>query len=193
MKTKLIFTIALLVVLSSIVKSQEKWKSGVISLKSNEIDCTPLKFGGYSVSVNSKNKQTMNQLPWGISEEKGGAYLYINSERELYKALSAGISKEKAKVMYDSKELFFIKFTVNENGIPVQIEYFIEKKSKLIPNEILVIDDLLMKNIRFKIVRKTPFGEPCVYPYSFTLNYEEFILGELKTVKLNENEGKKYW
>lgn len=192
MKTaKFIILISLISSISNYSIAQQIWKPGDVNTKSTILNCRESITGIYVVQKQDGNSKT--DLPFGTSDEKGSASLYINSERIYYNIISKVFTPERLKDIETSEKRIIIGFTIDEDGIPIQITYSINENSKIKPEEIEIIDMLLKENIRFKIIRKIPFDEPCVYPFSHILKFEELKNGEFPLLKRNELEGKKYW
>ncbi|MGD9679180.1 MAG: hypothetical protein AB7V16_12635 [Vulcanibacillus sp.] len=177
--------------ISNCTIAQQIWKPGNVNTKATTLNCRESINGIYVVQKQDYNSKT--DLPFGTSDEKGSASLYINSERIYFKIINEVFTPERLKDIEMVEIRIIIGFTIDENGIPVQITYSIKENSKIKPEEIEIIDKLLKEKIRFKIVRKIPFGEPCVYPFSHILKFEELKNGEFPLLKRNELEGKKYW
>ncbi len=171
---------------------QQYWKDSLVMTKSSSYKVR----GGANeptIIVERNVFDSKLELPFGISDEKGGASLYINSEKEFYKIFSQVFTPEKLKKITEVENRIYIGAIVDEEGIPVKFHYIINKHSLIAPDDIEKLDSLLKEKIRFKIVRKTPFGEPCVYPFSHILKFDELKNGEFPLLKRNELEGKKYW
>lgn len=188
---KFIILISLINSISNCSIAQQIWKPGTVNAKTNTLNCRKSINGIYVVQ--NQDFKSKIDLPFGTSDEKGSASLYINSERIYYNIIGKVFTSERLKDIETSEKRIIIGFTIDEHGIPIQITYSINENSKIKPEEIEIIDKLLKENIRFKIIRKIPFDEPCVYPFSHILKFEELKNGEFPLLKRNEFEGKKYW
>ncbi|MGD9679185.1 MAG: hypothetical protein AB7V16_12660 [Vulcanibacillus sp.] len=189
---KTITIISILLFWGNSALPQGLWQEGVIHTKSVDLRCT-LSSNKKTYFVKTSTSNSKIELPFGTSEEKGSAKLYINSERIFYYIIADVFSLQRVKEIMEIEKQIPISFIVDEDGIPIEITFFIKTNTKIKPEELAMIERGLMEKIRFKIIREIPFGEPCVYPFLHILKFDEFLKGELKLLKRDEVEGKKYW
>jgi hypothetical protein len=193
MRTILVF-ISLLCALQEYCFTQEIWHSGVVVSKSTVFNVSYSKHND-ALNVISVSDSSMLNLPLGISIEKRGAELFINSERELFSILNKAFKTEKAKQLQEVERRFFIHINIDDQGVPFQSHFYLNHDSKITPDELDYIHKGIMERIRFEIKREIPFGEPCFYRYTIVLKFSDLLNGEFPVLKKNEAMGKRklYW
>ena len=172
--------------------AQTLWHEGIVRSKTGVFECRASTYSRIIVNKVCSDKRV--DLPWGIDPNRGQVSVTINSERQLFNAVTTAIPNEKLLAMVETKENYFwITFYLTETGEIMRIDYSLYSKTLITPDEVATMDSLIRENLRFKVVSSFDFGEPHIQMQEFHVRTIEVLNGEIGSAKRNERRGKKHW
>jgi len=188
-KTKYLI-ILLIAFLSKSIIAQNIWNEGINNTKSGQFVCKAYKSTNTIFVKKTVNDERVN---YKLKMEKGESVkAFINSEKDFSSVLKSVFDNKRIKELISSDEKFEIIFTLDSNGNPIQITFRLNSNTTLTPYELNKIDEQIKLKIKFKIKRDFPRKDDHINMFFHRIKFEELLSGEIKSLKENEEEGKKY-
>ena len=193
MNTKIV-TIRLtigMILLTKSIYAQNIWNEGINNTKSGQFVCKV-----YNSTNTITVKKTVNdeRVNYTLKMEEGESVkAFINSEKDFSSILKSVFDHTRIKELVLSDEKFEIIFTLDSDGNPIQTTFRLNLKTTLTPYELNEIDEQIKSKIKFKIKRDFPRKDDHINMYFQRIKFVELLSGEIKSLKENETEGKKYW
>lgn len=183
--------ICLLIFFTNYTYSQNNWEEGMNNTKNGQFKCSYSKnTSGLSIKKIVNDERT--SLPLGCNDN-ASTKVYINSAKEINLILTETFGDERLKQLLKLNEKFDFLFTLDQDGIPIQITFRLNSNTTMTPEELSLIDERIKKKIRFKVVRDIPCNSPHTNMFFLRIRFDEVLSGEIRSLKENEEEGKKHW
>jgi hypothetical protein len=185
----IVFSILLLLFHNITCFAQYKWKQGELSTKEGvyNVEFSESK----NIAFSRKEKDPGYYLELGTSPETGMVYINILSAKEMIEIFNEAFSLQKLEMMAKVEKSISLGITINEKGIPIDVNFYIRQNSLVTPDELIYIDREILKRVRYKIRRQKPFGKPCSYSTGARIKFEDIINGEIPALSRSEELGKK--
>lgn len=187
-KSAIIF---LLIFLTNNTYSQNYWEEGVINTKSGQFKCSYSK-NTSGLSIKKIVNDERASLPLGCNDN-ASTKVYINSAKEINLILTETFGDARLKELLKISEKFDMLFTLDKDGAPIQMTFRLNSNTTMTPEELSLIDERIKVKVRFKVVRDIPCSSPHTNMFFLRIKFDEVLSGEIKSLKENEEEGKRYW
>lgn len=183
--------IGIILLTNNSIYAQNIWTEGVNNTKSGQFVC---KMYSSTNTITVKKSVTDERVNYKLKMEKGESVkVFINSEKDFSAILKSVFDNKRIKELISSDEKLELLFALDSDGNPIQITFRLISSTAITPYELNEIDEQIKSKIKFKIKRDFPRKDDHINMFFHRIKFDELLNGEIKSLKENEEEGKRYW
>ncbi len=109
----------------------------------------------------------------------------MNSHDQFVKAFCKVFSKKRLEEISNNDESISVYFDLDQNGIPLSISFSLDSQTKVTPDEIINLDEIIRQLVTFTPIQKS--NQRYFYVVRIKTTFKEVLEGEIPNIRKSEN------